>query len=91
MRVWLEQHVDGLSVECSTGSIVVQMASPSATFILEGVVRGHHIYIYKLDVGMFVDGRKYRRRLMVVLSTIDSIKLFAYLYMYAVAEEPFLS
>ena len=29
--------------------IVVQMASPSATFILESVVRGHHIY--KLDVG----------------------------------------
>ena len=51
--------MDGLSIECSTGSIVVQMASPSATFILEGVVRGHHIYIYKLDVGMFVDGRKY--------------------------------
>ena len=46
--------------------IVVQMASPSATFILESVVRGHHI-IYKLDVG-------YRRRLMVVLSTIDNNK-----------------
>ena len=39
--------MDGLSIECSTGSIVVQMASPSATFILESVVRGHHIY--KLD------------------------------------------
>ena len=50
-RVWLEQHVDGLSIECSTGSIVVQMASPSATFILESVVHGHHIY--KLDIGMF--------------------------------------
>ena len=50
--------------------IVVQMASPSATFILESVVRGHHIY--KLDVG-------YRRRLMVVLSTIDNNKLIAYL------------
>ena len=50
-REWLEQHVDGLSIECSTGRlhIVVQMASPSATFILESVVRGHHIY--KLDVG----------------------------------------
>ena len=56
-RVWFEQHMDGLSIECSTGSIVVQMASPSATFILESVVRGHHIY--KLDVGMFVDGQKY--------------------------------
>ena len=54
VRVWLEQHVDGLSIECSTGSIVVLMANPSATFILESVVRGHHIY--KLDVGMFVDG-----------------------------------
>ena len=52
---------------------MVQMASPSATFILESVVRGHHIY--KLDVGMFVDGQKYRRRLMVVLSTIDNNKL----------------
>ena len=44
--------MDGLSIEkleCSTGSIVVQMASPSATFILESVVCGHHIY--KLDVG----------------------------------------
>ena len=69
-RVWLEQHVDGLSIEYSTGSIVVQMASPSATFILESVVRGHHIY--KLDVG-------YRRRLMVVLSTIDNNKPIAYL------------
>ena len=69
-RVWLEQHVDGLSIECSTGSIVVQMASPSATFILESVVCGHHIY--KLDVG-------YQRRLMVVLSTIDNNKLIAYL------------
>ena len=48
-RVRLEQHVDGLSIECSTGSIVVQMASPSATFILESVVCDHHIY--KLDVG----------------------------------------
>ena len=79
-RVWLEQHMDGLSIECSTGSIVVQMASPSATFILESVVRGHHIY--KLDVGMFVDGRKYRRRLMVVLSMINNNKLIAYLYVY---------
>ena len=43
---------------------MVQMASPSASFILESAVRGHHIY--KLDVGMFVDGRKYRRGLMVV-------------------------
>ena len=33
---------------------MVQMASPSAMFILESVVHGHHIY--KLDVGMFVDG-----------------------------------
>ena len=66
----LEQHMDGLSIECSTGSIVVQMASPSATFILESVVRGHHIY--KLAVG-------YRRRLMVVLSTIDNNKPIAYL------------
>ena len=49
------------------------MASPSATFILESVVRGHHIY--KLDVGILVNGRKYRRRLMVVLSTIDNNKL----------------
>ena len=48
--------MDGLSIECSTGSIVVQMASPSATFILESVVHGHHIYI---QAGMFVDGRKY--------------------------------
>ena len=72
--------MDGLSIECSTGSIVVQMASPSATFILESVVRGHHIY--KLDIGMFVNGRKYRRRLMVVLSTIDNNKLIAYLYVY---------
>ena len=39
------------------------MASPSAMFILESVICGH--YIYKLDVG-------YRRRLMVVLSTIDN-------------------
>ena len=62
--------MDGLSIECSTGSIVVQMASPSATFILESAARGHHIY--KLDIGMFVDGRKYRQRLMVVLSTIDN-------------------
>ena len=69
-RVWLEQHIDGLSIECSTGLIVVEMASPSATFILESFVCGHHIY--KLDVG-------YRRRLMVVLSTIDSNKLIAYL------------
>ena len=69
--------MDGLSIEYSTGSIVVQMASPSATFILESVVRGHHIY--KLDVGMFVDSRKYRRRLMVVLSTIDNNKLIVYL------------
>ena len=69
-RVWLEQHVDGLSIECSTGSIVVQMASPSATFILESVVHGHHIY--KLDVG-------YRRRLIVVLLTIDNNKLIVYL------------
>ena len=30
------------------------------------------IIFYKLDVGMFVDGRKYRRRFMVVLSTIDN-------------------
>ena len=59
---------------------MVQMTSPSATFILESVVRGHHIY--KLDVGMFVDGRKYRWRLMVVLSTIDNNKLIAYLYVY---------
>ena len=35
MRMWLEQHVDGLPIECSTGSIVVQMANPSGTFILE--------------------------------------------------------
>ena len=46
--------MNGLSIECSTRSIVAHMASPSATFILESVVRGHHIY--KLDVGMFVDG-----------------------------------
>ena len=52
-RVWLEQHMDGLSIQCSTRSIMAQMVSPSATFILESV-RGHHIY--KLDVGMFVDG-----------------------------------
>ena len=71
--------MDGQSIKCSTGSIVVQMACPSATFILESVTRGHHIY--KLDVGMFVDGRKYRQRLMtVVLSTIDNNKLIAYLY-----------
>ena len=71
--------MDGQSIKCSTRSIVVQMACPSATFILESVMRGHHIY--KLDVGMFVDGRKYRRRLMtVVLSTIDNNKLIAYLY-----------
>ena len=44
---------------------MVQMTS-----ILESVVRGHQIY--KLDVG-------YRRRLMVVLSTIDNNKLIAYL------------
>ena len=54
------------------------MASPSATFILESVVCSHHIY--KLDVGMFVDGRKYRWRLMVVLSTIDNNKLIVYLH-----------
>ena len=52
---------------------MVQMDSPSATFILESVVRDHHIY--KLDVGMFVDGQKYQRRLMVVLSTINNNKL----------------
>ena len=56
------------------------MASPSAMFILESVVLGHHIY--KLDVGMFVDGQKYRRRLMVVLSTIDNNKPIAYLYVH---------
>ena len=72
-RVWLEQHMDGLSIECSTRSIVVQISSPSATFILESFVHGHHIY--KLDVGMFVDGRKYQRRLMVVLSTINNNKV----------------
>ena len=61
---------------------MVQMASPSATFILESVVRGHHIY--KLDVGMFIDGRKYRQRLMVVLSTIDNntIAYCTYIRMY---------
>ena len=52
---------------------MVQMASPSATFILESVVCGHHIY--KLDVGMFVNGRKYQWRLVVVLSMIDNNKL----------------
>ena len=67
------QHIDGPSIECSTRSIVVQMASPSAMFILESVVRGHHVY--KLDVSMFVDVRKYQRRLMVVLSTINNNKL----------------
>ena len=52
---------------------MVQMDSPSATFFLESVVRGHHIY--KLDISMFVDGQKYQRRLMVVLSTINNNKL----------------
>ena len=68
-----------LSTRCDV-AIVVQMASPSATFILESVVRGHRIY--KLDVSMFVDGQKYRRRLTVVLSTIDNNKLIAYAYLY---------
>ena len=54
IRVWLEQHMDGLSIQYSTRSIMAQMVSPSATSILESVVRGHHIY--KLDFGMFVDG-----------------------------------
>ena len=54
---------------------MVQMANPSATFILESVVRGHHIY--KLDrlACLLMPGRKYQRRLMVVLSTIDNNKL----------------
>ena len=81
--MWLEQHVDGLSIECSTGSIVVLMASLSATFILESVVHGHHIY--KLNVGMFVDGRKYRRRLKVVLSTINNNKLHICMYRYHIS------
>ena len=68
--------VDGLSIECSTGLIVAQM---------EGVVRGHHTY--KLDIGMFVDGRKYRRRLMVVLSTIDNNKLHVCTYVVALSRD----
>ena len=78
------------AVDCRDG-----LASPSATFILERVVRGHQftsgketpdieetkskddllciVPLVLVEFGMFVDGRKYRRRLMVDLSTINNI------------------